>query len=211
MKTIFSILCSFLSFGIFADIAKFSVVVLSADDLKPIKGVQVMSTDQIVSKYSGLDKYNGGISGFCKFIDNQGGKLSKVFGLTDEAKALTEKIVGQKLDGLDNKTIREAISSNIDSEDVKKLTSLFDDKGNAWVKKAKTLNARFTALSVLLIVPLFLGFALPAINERATKKRINKEKEELATQQKTVKSTPNFLVQDKKACKIFGEIANFGK
>ena len=41
MKTIFSILCSFLSFGIFADIAKFSVVVLSADDLKPIKGVQV--------------------------------------------------------------------------------------------------------------------------------------------------------------------------
>ena len=181
------------------------------DYIRPIKGVQVMSTDQIVSKYSGLDKYNGGISGFCKFIDNQGGKLSKVFGLTDEAKALTEKIVGQKLDGLDNKTIREAISSNIDSEDVKKLTSLFDDKGNAWVKKAKTLNARFTALSVLLIVPLFLGFALPAINERATKKRINKEKEELATQQKTVKSTPNFLVQDKKASKIFGEIANFGK
>ena len=182
------------------------------DYIRPIKGVQVMSTDQIVSKYSRLDKYNGGISGFCKFIDNQGGKLSKVFSLTDEAKELTEKIVGQKLDGLDNKTIKEAISKNIDSDDVKKLTSLFDDKGNAWVQKAKTLNARFTALSVLLIVPLFLGFALPAINERATKKRINKENEEmLAAKQNAIQNTPNFFEQDKKASKVFGEIANFGK
>ena len=181
------------------------------DYIRPINGVQVMSTDQIVSKYSGLDKYKGGIGGFCNFIDNQGGKLSKVFSLTDEAKALTEKIVGQKLEGLDNKTIKEAISQNIDSEDVKKLTSLFEDKGNAWVKKAKTLNARFTALSVLLIVPLFLGFALPAINERATKKRINKENaEKLALQKNAINNTPNFFVQDKKASKVFGEIANFG-
>ena len=181
------------------------------DYIRPIKGVQVMSTDQIVSKYSRLDKYNGGISGFCKFIDNQGGKLSKVFSLTDEAKELTEKIVGQKLDGLDNKTIKEAISKNIDSDDVKKLTSLFDDKGNAWVQKAKTLNARFTALSVLLIVPLFLGFALPAINERATKKRINKENEEmLAQKQNAIQNVPDFFAQDKKASKVFAEIANFG-
>ena len=182
------------------------------DYIRPIKGVQVLSTDQIVSKYSGLDKYKGGINGFCNFIDNQGGKLSKVFGLTEESKALTEKIVGQKLDGLNNKTIKEAIASKVDSDDVKKLTSLFDDKGNAWVKKAKTLNARFTALSVLLIVPLFLGFALPAINERATKKRISREQaDKVALQQKnTVNNTPNFFAQDKKASKVFGEIASFG-
>ena len=210
------------------------------DYIRPIKGVQVLSTDQIVSKYSGLDKYNGGINGFCKFIDNQGGKLSKVFSLTDEAKELTEKIVGQKLDGLDNKTIKDAIARNIDSDDVKNLTALFHEskmeykqgikdkvinmftgknqatqvsfKHNPWVNKAKTLNARFTALSVLLIVPLFLGFALPAINERATKKRINKEKEEmLAQKQNAISNTPNFFEQDKKASKVFGEIANFGK
>ena len=41
MKNCFLILGSFLSIGIFADTAKFSVVVLSADDLKPIEGVQV--------------------------------------------------------------------------------------------------------------------------------------------------------------------------
>ena len=182
------------------------------DYIRPIKGVQVLSTDQIVSRYSGLDKYKGGIGGFCNFIDNQGGKLSKVFSLTDEAKALTEKIVGGKLEGLDNKTIKEAIASKIDSEDVKNLTSLFDDKGNAWVKKARTLNSRFTALSVLLIVPLFLGFALPAINERATKKRISKEQADKATlqQNNAVNNTPNLFVQDKKVSKVFDEIASFG-
>ena len=41
MKNCFLILGSFLSIGIFADTAKFSVVVFSADDLKPIEGVQV--------------------------------------------------------------------------------------------------------------------------------------------------------------------------
>ena len=77
--------------------------------------------------------------------------------------------------------------------------------------KAKTLNARFTALSVLLIVPLFLGFALPAINERATKKRINKEKEAmLAQKQNAIQNVPDFFAQDKKASKVFAEIANFG-
>ena len=210
------------------------------DYIRPIKGVQVLSTDQIVAKYSGLNKYKGGISGFCEFIDSQGGKLSKVLALTDEAKALTEKIVGRKIDALDNKTIKEAIAKNVDSEDVKNLTSLFHEstieykqgikdkvvnfitgknqatkivyQHNPWVNKAKTLNARFTALSVLLIVPLFLGFALPAINERATKKRINEENEDkLALQKTTVQNTPNFFEQDKKASKVFGEIANFGK
>ena len=43
MKTCFFILCYVLPFWIFADTAKFSTVVLSADDLKPIKGVQMQA------------------------------------------------------------------------------------------------------------------------------------------------------------------------
>ena len=209
------------------------------DYIRPIKGVQVLSTDQIVSKYSGLDKYNGGINGFCKFIDNQGGKLSKVFSLTDEAKELTEKIVGQKLDGLDNKTIKDAIARNIDSDDVKNLTALFHEskmeykqgikdkvinmftgknqatqvsfKHNPWVNKAKTLNARFTALSVLLIVPLFLGFALPAINERATKKRIKKEQEEMKKLQAEKYNIASFssVNPNTQAKNIFSDIRSY--
>lgn len=184
------------------------------DYIRPIKGVQVLSTDQIVSKYSGIDKYNGGINGFCNFIDSQGGNLSKVFSLTDDAKQLAEKIVGKSISGLDNKTIKESIAKNIDSDDVKNLTNLFANKDNAWVKQAKTLNARFTALSVCLLVPAFLGVALPLINSRATKKRIKQEQaEKLAAQQSLVANTttPNFFEQDQKANQVFGEIANFKK
>lgn len=184
------------------------------DYIRPIKGVQVLSTDQIVSKYSGIDKYNGGINGFCNFIDSQGGNLSKVFSLTDDAKQLAEKIVGKSISGLDNKTIKESIAKNIDSDDVKNLTNLFANKDNAWVKQAKTLNARFTALSVCLLVPAFLGVALPLINSRATKKRIKQEQaEKLAAQQSLVTNTttPNFFEQDQKANQVFGEIANFKK
>lgn len=62
---------------------------------------------------------------------------------------------------------------------VKEVKKVFD---NPWVTKAKKLNARFTALSVLVLVPVFLGFMLPAINERATKKRIREEQAAEETQ-----------------------------
>lgn len=184
------------------------------DYLRPINGVQVLSTDQIISKYSNVDKYKGGIKGFCNFIDSQGGNLSKVFSLTDEAKQLTEKIVGEKIENLDNKTIREAISTKFDSDDVKKLTDLFKEKNNAWVKEAKTINARFTALSVCVLVPLFLGIGLPLLNSRSTKKRIREEQAaKIAAQQNLISNatTPNFFIQDQKANQVFGEIANFKK
>lgn len=182
------------------------------DYLRPIKGVQVLSTDQIISKYSNVDKYKGGIKGFCNFIDSQGGNLSKVFSLTEEAKQLTEKIVGKNIENLDNKTIREAISNKFDSDDVKKLTDLFKEKNNAWVSEAKTINARFTALSVCILVPLFLGIGLPLLNSRSTKKRIREEQAaKVAAQQNLISNatTPNFFIQDQKANQVFGEIANF--
>lgn len=184
------------------------------DYLRPINGVQVLSTDQIISKYSNVDKYKGGIKGFCNFIDSQGGNLSKVFSLTEEAKQLTEKVVGKEIKNLDNKTIREAISTKFDSDDVKKLTDLFKEKDNAWVKEAKTINARFTALSVCLLVPAFLGVALPLLNSRATKKRVKEEQAaKIAAQQNLISNatTPNFFIQDQKANQVFGEIANFKK
>ena len=49
------------------------------DYIRPIKGTTVMSTPQIISKYSKLNDYKNGIAGFCDFIDGQGGKLNKVF------------------------------------------------------------------------------------------------------------------------------------
>lgn len=184
------------------------------DYLRPIKGVKVLSTEQIVSKYSGIDKYKDGIKGFCDFIDGQGGKLGKVFSVSDDAKNIVQNLLakeGKDIATADNATIKETLSKAIDSDDVKKLTDLFKDKNNAWVQKAKTLNARFTALSVLVLVPVFLGFLLPAINERATKKRINEENaQELANKKNNVPMLDtNFFNQGQN--NIFADMAKFTK
>ena len=186
------------------------------DYLRPIKGVQVLSTEQIISKYSGVDKYKDGIKGFCEFIEGQGGNLGKVFSVTDEAKNIVQRLLakeGKDIATADNSTIKEVLSKAIDSDDVKQLTDLFKDKNNPWVQKARTLNARFTALSVLVLVPVFLGFLLPAINERATKKRIREEEAQKSTKQlnKINMLNPNFFNQTQKTNNIFSDMTNFTK
>ena len=87
------------------------------------------------------------------------------------------------------------------------LVDLFKEKNNPWVTKARTLNARFTALSVLVLVPVFLGFMLPAINERATKKRINEEKAAAEKQKAdSLKAiNPDFFAQSQKTQNIFSD------
>ena len=186
------------------------------DYLRPIKGVKVLSTEQIISKYSGVDKYKDGIKGFCEFIEGQGGNLGKVFSVTDEAKNIVQRLLakeGKDIATADNSTIKEVLSKAIDSDDVKQLTDLFKDKNNPWVQKARTLNARFTALSVLVLVPVFLGFLLPAINERATKKRIREEEAQKSTKQlnKINMLNPNFFNQTQKTNNIFSDMTNFTK
>ena len=180
------------------------------DYIRPIKGVKVMSTDQIISKYSGLDKYKDGIKGFCDFISGQGGNLGKVFSISDDAKNIVNGLLqaeGKTIANADNAAITSVLDKAKDSAEVKKLTSLFSKKDNPWVTKARTLNARFTALSVLVLVPAFLGFMLPAINERATKKRINEEKAAAEKQKSdSLKAiNPDFFAQSAKTPNIFSD------
>ena len=168
--------------------------------LRPINGVQVFSLNQIESKYSDIASYNGGIKGFCDFISGQGGNLGKVFGYTKESKEIVNgllKEAGTTLEKADNKTITSVLDKAKDTDAVKQLTGLFHKTknetiknpnfiqklvgikkkavDNPWVKRAKTLNSKVTALSVLVIVPVFLGFLLPWINEKTTKKRVNED------------------------------------
>lgn len=180
------------------------------DYLRPINGVKVMSTDQIISKYSGIDKYKDGIKGFCDFISGQGGNLGKVFSISDDAKNIVNGLLqaeGKTIANADNAAITSVLDKAKDSAEVKKLTDLFKEKNNPWVTKARTLNARFTALSVLVLVPVFLGFMLPAINERATKKRINEEKaaEEKQKADSLKAINPDFFAQSQKTQNIFSD------
>lgn len=153
------------------------------DYLRPVNGVKILSSEQIVSKYSGIQNLKNGIDDFCDFIIGGNGNLSKVFSLTDESKSIVQNLLrkeGKDIATADNKTIKEALSKAKDSDEVQNLIKMFNNKKNPWVKKARTLNARFTALSTCILVPAFLGFMLPAINERATKKRIKTENEQAA-------------------------------
>lgn len=184
------------------------------DYLRPIKGVHVLSTEQIISKYSGIDKYKDGIKGFCEFIEGQGGNLGKVFSLTTDSKNIVQNLLskeGKDIATADNTVIKETLTKAMGSEDIKKLTDLFKDKNNAWVQKAKTLNARFTALSVLVLVPAFLGFFLPWINEKATKKRINAENANKVQEQNNQNSKIDTTLFLQNTNKIFSDIENFTK
>ena len=181
--------------------------------LRPIKGVRVLSTDQIISRYTNIGDYNGGIKGFCDFVSDQGGNLGKVFSLTEESKNIVGGILqneGADIAKADNTVITNALEKAKDTDAVQKLIDLFKDKNNPWVQKAKTLNARFTALSVLVLVPVFLGFLLPAINERATKKRIKKEEELKAAQNKdNMALNTEFLKNQYKQNTIFSDMNQF--
>lgn len=179
------------------------------DYLRPIKGVRTLSTEQIISKYSNIGQYKDGLKGFCDFIDGQGGNLKKVFCLTDESKTILETLLtkeGQTLENADNSIIKSLIEKAKDSDEVKKLTALFKDTNNPWVTKAKTLNARFTALSVLVLVPVFLGFMLPWINEKTTKKKFTEENADKINQNKQPLINTEYFT---KTSNLFSEIENF--
>ncbi len=208
------------------------------DYLKPVNGIQILSSEQIRAKYSNIDKYKDGVKGFCDFISEQGGDLGKLFGLTDKSKAIVNDLLKAEntdIASADNKTITKVIGNPKNADKVKELADLFhptertpitnrsffdkilnrteEIKDNPWVNKARTLNARFTTLSVLVLVPVFLGFMLPAINEKSTKKRINDEKNiNSMNNTNNSSSRTNFDYMNKmKKSPVFADMEKFAK
>ncbi|MDD3238467.1 MAG: hypothetical protein PHV37_10290 [Candidatus Gastranaerophilales bacterium] len=170
------------------------------DYLKPVKGIQILKSDALTSKYSNLEDYKKGIEGFCEFVDNQGGNLKKIFSTTDKSKTLLENICGgaENFAKADNKTISDSIKKAVTnkSKDIDDLYGLFknnigaDGKTiyNEFLHKAKALNSKFDFLSMCVLVPAFLGFALPKINEHITKKKFKNRNAKAA---ETKPETPN--------------------
>ena len=110
------------------------------------------------------------IEGLKSLSTEEADKLADLF---KQNKTTVKKLDFKQIrqDGNIFKNIKKALTGTrkLPTKEIEKVID------NPWVKKAKTLNSRFTALSVLVLVPVFLGFMLPAINERATKKRIREE------------------------------------
>ena len=86
---------------------------------------------------------------------------------------------------------------------------IFED--NKWVTKARTLNSRFTAASVVAIVPIFLGAGLPWYNERKTKERIKAEKAAREIKQAKIAKRNQNNTAAKLSSPVFAEMEKYTK
>lgn len=156
------------------------------DYLKYSKGVNVLKSKQLIAKYSDIENYHGGVTGFCESIDKEGGNLSKLFGFNKNTKSALGNILGgeAELAKADNKTIIEAIKT-AGKENIDKIAAEFkngiDAKTgksieNAFVKKAKLMNNAFDFAAMFILVPSILGIGIQKFNEKCTKKEKAKEK-----------------------------------
>lgn len=188
------------------------------DYLRPIKGVHVLSSGELVSKYSEIEKYDeknihNAVSKFCEFVDKEGGNLKKILTTKKETKELVSELCGgeEAFAKAENKTIIDALK-NASEKNLKKLCSHFSANDNAFVKKAKTLNSTFGFISMILLVPLLLGIILPKMNEKITKQKIaNRQKPDMNSKQaedNQIYKSPYFMASSKNGKTVFN---NFNK
>lgn len=157
-------------------------------------GVNVLNSEQIVSKYSNVQEYQNGINGFFNFLEENGGNVKKVLLNVDKtvkenAEEIMKNFNGQYIKDATIEDIHKAFEKAKGSEALEKIYTVFSTKDNKFVNRAKTMNSAFGFASTLILVPAFMMW-LARYCENMTKKAIAKEKEEKAaaagnTQQQT--------------------------
>lgn len=158
-------------------------------------GVDVLTSEQIVSKYSNIHAYKDGINGFFDFIQENGGDVKKVLNIEKTVKEQSEEIMkkfnGKSIKDATLDEIKEAFKKAKNTEALEKIYTVFSAKDNKFINRAKTFNSAFGFASTLILVPAFMMW-LARYCENMTKKAIAKEKEEkaLATAQTEAKQTP---------------------
>lgn len=154
------------------------------DYLNPNDGRhQVLSSKQLNSKYTDIDAYKGGVNGFMDFIEQSGGNIKKAFAQDSDIKQSVENILqthkGKSFAEATVQEIREALKAANMSEDKKLINEFYKlFKGeNGLLKKAKTCNAIFGALSTFAFVPGLIIW-LTDFCEKMTERRQAREAEE---------------------------------
>lgn len=156
----------------------------------PVKGINVLSSDQIIAKYSNLEQYKDGISGLFEYLKANGGDPKKVLAMDKGVKEAAEKILGGK--SLKDATLAEIESAFVTArkEGSKALDSIYEafkKPNNKFVNRAKTCNSAFEFASIILLVPAFMIW-LARYCERMTKR--NKEQERLLAEAKGAPKAP---------------------
>ena len=164
-------------------------------------GVEVLSSEQIVSKYSDLSGYKDGINGFFKFLQENGGNVKKVLKLDKKVKENADAI----LQRFKNKSLKEATLEEIDdafrkakgSIALENIYSIFSSKDNKFINRAKTYNSAFGFASTLVLVPAFMMW-LARYCEKMTKNAVEKEKaEKEKLQQNVLVQSAKFIPSNK--------------
>lgn len=149
-------------------------------------GIEVLSSEQIVTKYSNINEYKEGINGFLKFINENGGDAKKVLKLDKTVKEQTEKIIkdfnGKSLKDATMEEIHKAFEKAKGSEALEKIYTVFSAKDNKFVTRAKTFNSAFGFASTIVLVPAFMMW-LARYCEKMTKKAVEKENQIKKAQQ----------------------------
>lgn len=148
-------------------------------------GVNVLNSEQIVSKYSNVQEYKNGINGFFNFLEENGGNVKKVLLNVDKtvkenAEEIMKNFNGQSIKDATIEDIHKAFEKAKGSDALEKIYTVFSTKDNKFVNRAKTMNSAFGFASTLILVPAFMMW-LARYCENMTKKAIAKEKEEKAT------------------------------
>ncbi len=149
---------------------------------RPIKGHKVLNSSQLQSKYTNIHQYKGGIAGFSKFIDEQGGDIRKMFKVDNNAleqlkTAYNASTTAQKVafEQAGNKEIIEAMKDVVENgkakEALDKLKDIFSKNDNAFLRKAKIMNSSFNFAILFAVAPVVFGWFIPWLNESLTKKR----------------------------------------
>lgn len=146
-------------------------------------GIDVLTSEQIVSKYSNIEDYKNGINGFFNFLEENGGDVKKVLnidkGVKEQAETIIKDFNGKSLKDATLEEIHAAFEKAKGSEALENIYTVFKSKDNKFINRAKTFNSAFGFASTLVLVPAFMMW-LARYCENMTKKAIAKEKEQKA-------------------------------
>lgn len=157
-------------------------------------GIDVLTSEQIASKYSNIEDYKEGINGFFNFLEENGGDVKKVLNIDKNVKTQAEKIMtdfggGKSLKDATLEEIHTAFKKAKGSDALENIYTVFKSKDNRFINRAKTFNSAFGFASTLVLVPMFMMW-LARYCESMTKKAIAKEKEQKALATATTEPAP---------------------
>lgn len=163
-------------------------------------GIEVLSSEQIVTKYSKLEGYKDGINGFFDFLQNNGGNVKKVLHIDktvqEQSEAIMKKFGNKSLKDATVDEIKEAFKKAKGSEALEKIYTVFSSADNKFINRAKTFNSAFGFASTLILVPAFMMW-LARYCERMTKKAVEKENAMKAKENQPAIKPTEYIATDK--------------